>query len=201
MKPTHDNEPGTGVFTTGAINDSSWFSSLVKQLRELWQERKNPPPPLEITAQRDPSALQNLLETRSSTASLFTQIKGVIDDTLHPRKIETTAERVEVEEIWSKPKMGLPRVLSAAIHVGIVGLALIPWAASQKLPLPTETSVLVYTPSNLILNLPAKDDVSGGGGGGGRKQLKPPSLGNPPRPAEKQLVPPIRNHRKTLILH
>src|SRR5262245_32276709 len=112
MKPTHDNEPGTGVFTTGVINDSSWLFSLVKQLRELRQERKNPPPPVEITAQRDPSALQNLLETRSSAASLFTQIKGVIDDTLHPRKIETTAERVEVEEIWSKPKMGLPRLLS-----------------------------------------------------------------------------------------
>src|SRR5207247_7080286 len=51
-------------------------------------------------------------------------------------------------------------------------------------------TVLLYTPSNLILNLPKDAGKSGGGGGGGRHELTPASLGRLPRPADKQLVPP-----------
>jgi TonB family protein len=63
---------------------------------------------------------------------------------------------------------------------------------------------MVYTPANLILNLPQQDDVSGGGGGGGRETLTPPSLGNIPKPAEQQFVPPDpeppKNPDPTLIV-
>lgn len=188
MKPQNDSE--LGVFSTGAINDSSWFASLVKQLKELKEERRNPPPPVQITAERDPSALDNLLETKPSGASLFTRIKTDIYDTFHPRKLETTVQPVEVAEIWEKHDTGMPGLLSVAAHIGIVVLLLIPWATAEKLPKVTETAVMVYTPSDLILNLPKKDDTSGGGGGGGRKTLTPPSLGQLPRAADKQLAPP-----------
>jgi TonB family protein len=191
MKPNIDNEPGLSVFAEGKINDSSWLSSLVAQVRELIEERRHPHAPLEISAQRDPTALDNLLETNnSSSLSLFTRIRATIHDALHPRKIETTVAPVEVDEIWSKHDTGVPGLLSLLAHVGVVTLLLIPWATSAKLPKLTETSVMVYTPSNLILNLPKTDDVSGGGGGGGKRQITPPSLGKLPRPAEKQLVPP-----------
>lgn len=85
----------------------------------------------------------------------------------------------------------MPRVMSIGIHLTLVGLALIPWAAKlPALPKMNETQVLLYTPADIItkpLLLPGR---SGGGGGGGKHQLTPPSLGQLPRAADKQLVPP-----------
>lgn len=186
-------DPDTDLFATGTrlSQPAPWFSSLRRQLHELREERQHPQPKLEITAQRDPAALEKLIETPSAFGSLVAQIRGLIDDRLHSRKIETTAAPVEVEEIWSKPKTGVPGLVSVGAHIMVLVLALIPWASSAKKPPPlTETAVMLYTPLNLILNLPLKDDESGGGGGGGKRQTTPPSLGQLPRPAEKQFVPP-----------
>jgi TonB family protein len=84
-----------------------------------------------------------------------------------------------------------PRLLSICIHATLVGLALIPWAARLPvLPKLNETAVVLYTPSNPLnepLLLPGR---SGGGGGGGKHELTPPSRGELPRAADKQLVPP-----------
>src|SRR5438067_248456 len=126
MKPKETNEPGEGVFLTGTtISDGgSWFTSLAKQLREYQEARKNPVPPVQITAERDMSALDKLVEQPSAYSSLISQVKGLIDDTLHPHQTETTAARVEVEEIWSKEKAGLPRLVSVGAHIFIVVLAL-----------------------------------------------------------------------------
>lgn len=193
MKPEESNDPRLGILKTGTIvSDSpSWFASLVTQIRELREERIHPRPPLEITAQRDPEALNKLIETPSSIGSLFGEIRDLINDTLHPRKIETSAAPVEVEEIWSKPKTGVPKLISVGIHAMVLVLAIIPWATGgSKAPKVTETAVMVAPPMNLVLNLPQKDDQSGGGGGGGKHQLTPPSLGKPPRGADKQIVPP-----------
>jgi len=202
MKPINDNE--LSVFAAGKVDDSWWLHSLIKQFHEAMEERRHPRAPLEISAKRDPTALDNLLETRGSAVSLFSRLKGTVHDVLHPRKLETTVAPVEVEEIWSKHDTGVPGLLSLAVHAGIVTLLLIPWATSSKPPKLTETSVIVYTPSNLVLNLPKTADESGGGGGGGKRQLTPPSLGKLPRPAEKQLVPPDpeppKNPDPTLIV-
>src|SRR6266566_3453229 len=106
MKPHGDNEPGEGVFSAAtAISDApSWFSSLVK-----------------------------FIETKSPIGSLFTEIRELIHDTFHPRKIESSVAPVEVEEIWSKPTTGLPRLLSLGVHVLIVVLALVPWATQPNI--------------------------------------------------------------------
>src|SRR2546425_4518100 len=153
MKPNPTHEPAFGILKTGTtISDSaSWLDSLLTQIRELRRERKHPRPQVEITAQRDPSALDKLVEMPSPVLSLFSDAREAINDILHPRKIETTVQPVEVEEIWSKPKTGLPKLLSACAHVLVVVLALVPWAFSPpKLPKATETAVLVYTPQNLV---------------------------------------------------
>jgi TonB family protein len=135
---------------------------------------------------------------------LFGEIRDLIRDTFHPRQIESSVAPIEVEEIWSKPKTGLPRLLSAGVHVLIVVLALVPWATQPNITKANETAVLVYMPSDLVLNLPQTDDKSGGGGGGGKKQLTPPSLGKLPRPSDKQFVPPDpeppKNPDPTLIV-
>jgi periplasmic protein TonB len=187
-----NNDPRFGILKTGTtVSDSpSWLDSLLSQIRDLREEKKHPQPKVEITAQRDPSALNNLVEMPSPILSLVSDIRETINDYLHPRKIESSVAPVEVDEIWSKPKTGLPRLLSVFAHVLIVTLALVPWATSISKPKATETAVMVYRPINLVLPVLPDNDKSGGGGGGGRKTLTPPSLGQLPRPAEKQFVPP-----------
>src|SRR5215471_8382775 len=168
MKPNENNDPRFGILKTGTtVSDSpSWLDSLLSQIRELREEKKHPRPPVEITAERDPSALDKLVEMPSPVLSLFSDIREAFNDILHPRKIETTVQPVEVEEIWSKQKTGLPRLLSVSVHVLAVGLALVPWATS----LPTvrkvnETAVILYTPQNLVLPVMPDQAKSGGGGG------------------------------------
>lgn len=192
MKPNEMNEQDDRIFVTGTtISDGgSWYRSLVKQLREFQEARRNPPPVIQLTAEKDMTALDKLVEEPSAYSSLIAQIKGLIDDSLHPHKIETTATPVEVEEIWSKEKAGVPRLASVGAHVLVLILALIPWATASKPPAIMATNVMLVQPTPLILNMPKAADESGGGGGGGRHQLTPPSLGRLPRPADKQLVPP-----------
>jgi protein TonB len=193
MKPIQDNDP-LDIFKTGTtISDApSWFDSLRRQIRELREERAHPTAKAEITAKSDPSALDKLVEMPSPVLSLFSDIREAIHDIRYPRKIETTAQAVEVEEIWSKPQSGLPRLLSVFVHVLMVSLALVPWAlfAPPKLPKANETAVVVYTPTNLIMPVTPDKRDSGGGGGGGRKTITPPSKGQLPRAADKQFVPP-----------
>jgi len=107
MKPTGTTtEQGESVFKTGTcVSDAgSWYSSLARQLREIREERRNPRTPVQITAAMDMSALDKLVQDPSSWQSLTAGIRSFIDESLHPRKIETTATPVEVEEIWSKQK-------------------------------------------------------------------------------------------------
>src|SRR5262249_54589187 len=178
MKPNPSNEPALGILKTGTtLSDSmSWFQSLLSQIRELRQERLHPRPHVEITAERDPSALNKLVEMPSPVMSLFGDLRDAIHDYLHPRKIESSVAPVEVEEIWSKPDDGWPKLLSVFVHVLVVSLALVPWATSfPKTPKTTETAVMVYRPINLIMPV-ADNDKSRCGGGGGPENLPPPSL-------------------------
>src|SRR5262249_32653946 len=57
-------------------------------------------------------------------------------------------------------------------------------------PKMNETSVLLFEPSMLITKHLVSPGKSGGGGGGGKRQPLPASLGELPRGADKQLVPP-----------
>ncbi len=204
LRPDESNKPGEGIFTTRTtISDApSWVFSLLKQVRDLREDRLHPRARFETTAARDPGALDKLIETPSPVASLIAQIREIVQNTLHPRKIEITAAPVEVEEIWSKHKTAAPRMLAVVFHVALLTLALIPWASAKKPPKATETAVMLYLPADLIL--PPKAADSGGGGGGGKRQLTLPSKGRLPRPAEKQLAPPDpeppKNPDPTLIV-
>ncbi len=140
--------------------------------------------------------MDKLVPEPSGLSSLVSQIRDSIEEWKHPHKTETTAELVEVQEIWSKQKAGLPRLLSVFAHVGIVVLAIIPWATYSKPPAAMATNVMLSTP--LVLNLPVLEAPSGGGGGGGKHQLAPASLGKLPKAADKQFVPPDPETPKNL---
>src|SRR5438876_11918453 len=83
MKPNPTHEPAFGILKTGTtISDSAfWLDSLLTQIRELRRERKHPRPQVEITAERDPSALDKLVEMPSPVMSLFGDLREAIHDT------------------------------------------------------------------------------------------------------------------------
>lgn len=206
MKPNETNDPDDPILKLGTELSSagSWYHSLFRQLKELQEERRNPRPPLHLTAAKDMSALDRLVQEPSALESLIEGFRSAIDERLHPRQIEMTATPVEVEEIWTRHKAGVPKLLSVGVHCLIVVLVLIPWATSVKIPQAEATNVMLLQPTALILNLPMRDSSSGGGGGGGKRQLTPPSLGRLPKAADKQLVPPDpeppKNPDPTLIV-
>src|SRR5262249_51815666 len=62
-----------------------------------------------------------------------------------------TAAPVEVTEIWSKHRAGLPRTLSALLHAGLVATALIPWAAAPKHLAKGAIDIALYAPQAMVL--------------------------------------------------
>jgi len=193
---THQpDEPASDLFATGTSvsEPRSVVLSLLRQIGELRDERKHPPK-FQITVAKDPSALEKLITQPSPFLSLVSQIRGLIRESHHPRKLETTAAPVKLKEIWSKPNTGFPRLVSASLHMLFIGLALFPWVSSAGKRLePNQTVVTLNTPPSpikLIFNSPEKEGRSGGGGGGGKREPTPASLGRLPRAADRQFVSP-----------
>ena len=189
MKNGVTSEPKLPTFSP--IAEDTWVTSLRRQLVDMWEEHKNPPPELELTAEKDMSALNKLVEGPTSYVSLVKQVRSTIDDIIHPKeKPEVTAEPVEVTGIWTAHSRRTSGMISLASHVLLVVLVMFPAFGFGPDPLlVTETFVPLISPP-LILNLPEEDDQSGGGGGGGLEQETPPSLGELPKAADEQLVPP-----------
>jgi len=179
-----------GIFTTGTTisEPNAWFLSLIRQIRENRAERRNPTPRAEITAERDPSALDKLVDPPSQLSSLFSTIKAIIHEKRHPHHIETTATPVEVEELWSKRKMQIPGLVSLVAHIAVVGtLIYLSTITINKPKVITDNSILMEP---IELSLPKMEVKSGGGGGGGTKAPIPASKGVLPKADVKQLVPP-----------
>jgi TonB family protein len=184
MNPNESNEQD--IFKTGiSISQTqSWFSSILQQLRQRRQDGPRP----QITAAPDPSVLDKFVEPPSLLKSILATAKGMLAD--RGRTIQMTATPLEVEELWAKNSSGVPGMLSVGLHVLLVVAMVIPAYLILKTPPATPTSVTVlYAPTMPVM--PVMKDKSGGGGGGGRKALTPPSKGQLPRGADKQIVPPM----------
>jgi len=179
-----------GIFTTGtSISESNaWFISLIRQFREFLNERRNPTPRAEITAQSDPSALDKLVNPPSQIVSLFSTVRAIIHDKLHPHKLEMTATPVEVEELWAKPQNHIPGLLSLLAHVSVVTAFIVISVMSYNKAKTVVKNTVLMDP--ITLSLPPAPVKSGGGGGGGTKAPTPASKGVLPKAADKQFVPP-----------
>jgi TonB family protein len=98
------------------------------------------------------------------------------------------ASQVSKPQSWFTPS-NASRLASIGIHCALVTLAMIPWTAGLELhPKQNETAIMLWVPPAALskpLRFPSE-----GGGGGGKQQPRPPSRGDLPRNAEKQLAPP-----------
>jgi protein TonB len=180
--------PDPSIFKTGTSLSQTqpWFSSILKQFRQNREDRNMPS--AHVTAAPDPSALDKFVKPKPLLGSILATVRGLLAD--RGRTIETTAAPVEVEDLWSKDNSGYSRLLSVGLHGLLIAALVIPTYLVFRKPSLTTTSVtMLHEP--LILKLPKIDGKSGGGGGGGRKALTPPSKGQLPRGADKQIVPPM----------
>ncbi len=188
MKTTEEKE---SILELGSVPADSWIVSLHRQIKQLADERKNPPDELRLSAPPDPTALEKMVDTPTPFSSLLVQIRTGIDDILHPKeKFKASAEPVEVEAVWSAHDQRTPGMISLAAHIIVIVLLMFPFFGFGSEPLQfTETFVPLVAPE-LILTLPQEDEQSGGGGGGGQLEEAPPSLGELPEADDEQLVPP-----------
>jgi len=202
MNPNDSNDQE--IFKTGLqiSGGGSWLSSILKQIRQRREDRLQPP--AEITATPDPTALDKLVRSRSSISSILWTLRDIGND--KNRHFEVTAAPVEVEELWSPDKSGYSGIASVGLHVaGVLGLVFISFAPSvlKTPPPPIEDLTLVVSKPLIMPPVAPLPKPSGGGGGGGMKTLTPPSKGEPPRGADKQILPPMveaKNLAPTLIV-
>ncbi len=159
------------------------------QIRELYDEARNPRPKAKITAKADPAALDGLFEARLPFVSLYYQIRAIVDEIRNPSEIVITAAPVEVEPLWSvrdwrKPAAGAIGGYLLVILLIFGGFGVDAAPTNQIV----ETFIPLYLPADLML--PPEEDTSAGGGGGGKETLTLPSAGPPPKAADEQFVPP-----------
>ena len=150
------------------------------QIRELYDEARNPRPKAKITAKADPAALDGLFEARLPFVSLYYQIRAIVDEIRNPSEIVITAAPVEVEPLWSvrdwrKPAAGAIGGYLLVILLIFGGFGVDAAPTNQIV----ETFIPLYLPADLML--PPEEDTSAGGGGGGKETLTLPSG----RPASK----------------
>jgi len=188
MNPNDSNEQDIFKTGTSISRTQPWFSSILAQLRQRREDRAATPA-VPITAKPDPSALDKFVKSKSLLTSIIGTARDIFSN--RHRKIETTATPVEVVELWSKDNSGYSGLISVGLHLVLLAALIIPAYLVFQTPGLTTTSVTLLRETPLILNLPKKEAPSGGGGGGGLRTPKPPSKGQVPRGADKQIVPPM----------
>ncbi len=129
--------------------------------KELRAELKNPTPKAELTAAADPAALDGLIEDRSVFLSIYSQMLALIRDFRNPPVIETTAEPVEVAEIWTRRQLKVPAMVTLGGHLLAILLVFggFSFGPAEVVRTP-ETFIPLYLPADLMM-LPEEDDTSG----------------------------------------
>ena len=177
------------IFKTGiSISEPvPWFFSLVRQFRQRRDDRLTPH--VAVTSQPDPTALDKFVKGQSLLTSIVATARGMFSD--RHRVIQTTAAPVEVQDLWSHESHSASGLLSLGLHALLIAALAIPSFLVLRTPPLTSTSVLLGDVQLIMPNLPKVEAKSGGGGGGGMKTPTPPSKGQIPRGADKQIVPPM----------
>jgi periplasmic protein TonB len=177
------------IETNLLVEPIPWYKTISSNLRLLLRPEKKS---YNITSK--PIATDLLMEDRPWYLDLITQIKYIFVKEERP-ELQITAQPVEVGEVFRDYKFRSSSVgISVLVHVGMIAamlfLPMLFLSNSRKVK-SNETKISLLDPSSLLLNLPKSAEKSGGGGGGGRREQTPASLGKLPRPADRQLTPPV----------
>jgi TonB family protein len=174
----------------GTDLDEPWYKSVVRGIRETL----NPPklPPLELTSR--PVEGASLGDIQAVEVPWYKSLVQNIKDLIHPPKLpplEVTSKPVEVKSIWGAYHGGERRSagVSVLIHVGVVALLLLIFQSPQMRRTLKKVNDIYFVPPYQP-KLPPAAQKAGGGGGGGMHQPKPPVIGEAPKPAPKQFMPP-----------
>ncbi len=198
LKSAFNSEPKVYVIsakpaeTDLLLESAPWWSTVWTSLGSLVRPRAKDYS--HITAQ--PIATDLLLEQRPWYRTILSHLKYLFLKEESPA-IEITAQPLEVGELFRDYKIrSRSVVLSALVHLtALAAMLFLPslFMGETKSIKGTETQVYLLDTSKLVLNLPLKPKPgkSGGGGGGGRRESTPASLGRLPRPADRQLTPPV----------
>jgi TonB family protein len=177
------------IETNLLVEPAPWHKTISSNLKSLLHPEKKS---YNITSQ--PIATDLLMENRPWYLDLVTQVKYLFVKEERP-DLQITAQPVEVGEVFRDYKFRSSSVgISVLVHVGMIAamlfLPMLFLGNSRKVK-SNETKISLLDPSSLLLNLPKSAEKSGGGGGGGRREQTPASLGKLPRPADRQLTPPV----------
>ena len=74
MEQKNSAESAVFATITNASDRQSWLYSLLGQIRESYEAYKNPPAPVQVTAEPDPEAVQLLIEQPSALSSMLASI-------------------------------------------------------------------------------------------------------------------------------
>jgi TonB family protein len=177
--------------------EKSFFQSLKENLAYLF----HPPelPPLQVTSR--PLSEEELRGSSLGAAgqaslpwyrTLANNIKEIISPTKLP-PLEVTSKPVQVKEIFGRDEYkGRSQIMSVAIHVGLVALALLA-GTNKTIQTAVRNTVTLVAPeiTPYIPEMQVKKQTMGGGGGGGDRSPLPPSKGRLPRASLKQFTPPM----------
>jgi protein TonB len=176
------------IQTNLLVEPIPWYKTISSNLKSLFRPEKKS---YNITAK--PISTDLLMEHRPWYLDLITQLKYLFVKEEKPA-IEVTAQPVEVGEVFRDYKFRSSSVgISVLVHVVMIAAMLfLPmlFLGNRKVK-SNETKISLLDPSALLLNLPKAAEKSGGGGGGGRREPIPASRGKLPRPADRQLTPPV----------
>jgi periplasmic protein TonB len=178
------------IETDLVVESVPWYKTLGDNLKSLFSREEKTYS--NITAK--PIATNLLLEEEPWYRTIFSQLKYLFVKEEQP-DLQITAQPVEVEEVFKDYKFRSRSLMfSLAVHLAVLAamlfLPLLFLRDTRKIRA-TPTTVTLLEPSPLLLNMPPKAQQSGGGGGGGRRERIPASLGKLPRPADRQLTPPV----------
>jgi protein TonB len=121
-------------------------------------------------------------------------------DAVHPAKLpplEVTSKPVAVRDIWGGYRYGKRAGLSSILIHASVAVLIFAAGSSKPVQEALREQGILIAPADLADYLPSTH--RGGGGGGGRSPL-PPSKGQAPRFAPRQLVPPSTAARADVAL-
>lgn len=167
------------------VKEKPWLQDFGSNLKSLFKPDKKD---YRMTAQ--PVATSLLVAQVPWYRAVLSGLKGLFVKEELP-EIEITAQPVEVEEIFRDYKIRSSSfVLSVLLQCLFVSATLLlPLLLVREAQLTANETELYFMAKTRLIA--PKLGPSGGGGGGGVKAPKPPSKGKLPKPAKKQLTPPV----------